>query len=226
MINFKHFLILLFGILFSGCNSSELIENWKHPDIDTFEAQKVLVVGMTRDEKSRKNFEKKLVNQLEKNGVKALASYKVFETNYTEDPKTEKELLTLESNLTDQGFDAILISKVVGVEEKVTLAQAYKNMDRMFDSFKDDYYNNQNIYHNEKYYDEYKIYHAESTLYCVCPDRERETIWKGSIDITEPQRIEKAVNDYIKVLIWALKEQNVLMRAETDETDDLFFIDE
>ncbi|TYP74247.1 hypothetical protein [Aquimarina intermedia] len=226
MINFKHILILLFGILFSGCNSSELIENWKHPDIDIFEAQKVLVVGMTRDEKSRKNFEKKLVNQLENNGIKALASYKVFETNYTEDPKTEKELLTLESNLIEQGFDAILISKVVGVEEKVTLAQAYKNMDRMFDSFKDDYFNNQNIYHNEKYYDEYKIYHAESTLYCVCPDRERETIWKGSIDITEPQRIEKAVNDYIKVLIWALKEQNVLMRAETDETDDLFFIDE
>ncbi|WP_378187646.1 hypothetical protein ACE939_04745 [Aquimarina sp. W85] len=225
MINFKQFFGSLGLMFFSlGCNSSELIENWKHPDIEIFEAQKVLVIGMTKDQKSRHTFEKKLVAQLKKNNVNAYESYTVLNTEYTINPKTENDLLILESNLITQGFDAILVSKVVGVEEKVSLTQAYKNMNRIFDSFREDYYNNQNIYHNETYYDEYKIYHVESTLYCVCPDRERETIWKGSIDITEPQRINKAVNDYIKVLVWALKSQKILMISDIEgEGDDSLF---
>ena len=36
-------------------------------------------------------------------------------------------------------------------------------------------------------------------------------IWKGSIDITEPENIKKVIGDYVKLVIWALKGQNLLI---------------
>ncbi|TSE08070.1 MULTISPECIES: hypothetical protein [Aquimarina] len=214
--------LLIITGLFSACTSSELVENWKNPDIDTFEAQKVLVIGITPDENARKVFEKKLAGELKKNGVKAVKSLDYFEKSFTNSPKTETEVMSLESQLIEKGFDAILLSKVLGVEDKVTVVKAYRNLDKTFDSFRDDYYENQDIYYDEDYYSAYQIFHAESSLYCICPDKERELIWKGSIDITEPENIKKAVSDYVKVLVWALKGQQLLIIEEmTDEGIDI-----
>ncbi|MBQ0734790.1 hypothetical protein [Aquimarina celericrescens] len=207
------YLLLVVGLFFS-CTSSELVENWKNPDIDTFEAQKVLVIGITPDDANRKIFERKLASELKKNGVNSVRSMDFFEKNFTTSPKTEDELMALEENLIKEGFDAILLSKVLGVEDKVTVVKAYRNLDKTFKSFRDDYYENQEIYHDEEYYEEYQIFHAESSLYCICPDKERELIWKGSIDITEPENTKKAISDYVKVLIWALKGQQLLILEE------------
>ncbi|MEW7290026.1 hypothetical protein [Aquimarina sp. 2304DJ70-9] len=219
----KPYLFLLFiAGLFYSCTSSELVENWKNPDIDTFEAQKVLVIGITPDEGNRKIFEKKLAGELKKSGVNAIKSLGFFQEKFTTSPRTEEELMALEEQLIEQGFDAILLSKVVGVEDKVTVVKAYRNLDKTFKSFKEDYYENQEIYHDEDYYEEYQVFHAESSLYCICPEKEKELIWKGSIDITEPENTKKAVNDYVKVVIWALKGQQLLIIEElTDEDLDI-----
>ena len=208
-------------IILTSCSSSELVEVWKNPDIDSFEANKVLVIGITSDTDARKVFEKKLTASLKKNGVKSEKSIDFFEKSFTNSPKTEKELLAMESKLLEAGFDAILLSKVVAIEDKVTVVNAYRNMDKDFRNFKDDYYQNQSIYYENDYYEEYEIYHAETSLYCICPDKERELIWKGSIDITEPENIKKATGDYIKVLIWALKGQKLLIVEDEITNEDI-----
>lgn len=206
--------LLLIIVLLSGCTSSELVENWKNPDIDTFEAQKVLVIGISPNDDNRKVFERKLVSELKKNGVRAIRSMDFFEKTFTVSPKTEEEIMALESQLIKEGVDAILLSKVLGVEDRITVVNAYRNLDKTFDSFREDYYQNQEIYQDEDYYEEYQIFHAESSLYCLCPDKDKELIWRGSIDVTEPENIKKAVNDYVKVLVWALKGQQLLILEE------------
>ncbi|WP_299255481.1 hypothetical protein [uncultured Aquimarina sp.] len=216
----KLFLLGITVILIS-CSSSELVEVWKNPDIDSFEANKVLVIGMTSDTDTRKVFEKKLTASLKKNGVTSEKSIDFFEKSFTKSPKTEEELMAIENKLLESGFDAILLSKVVAIEDKVTVVNAYRNMDKDFRNFKDDYYQNQSIYYEDGYYEEYEIYHAETSLYCICPDKKRELIWKGSIDITEPENIKKATGDYIKVLIWALKGQKLLIIEEELNNEDI-----
>ncbi len=215
------YIILIVAGLLTSCSSSELVEVWKNPDIDTFEANKVLVIGMTADTDGRKVFEKKLTQTLKNNGVTSEKSLDFFEKSFTQSPKTEEELLAMEGKLLEAGFDAILLSKVLAVEDKVTVVQAYRNLDKDFKSFKDDYYQNQDIYYEDGYYSAYEIYHAETSLYCICPDKERELIWKGSIDITEPENVKKAVGDYIKVLIWALKGQKLLIIEEELNNEDI-----
>lgn len=202
--------LLIIGLLWS-CSSSELVENWKHPDIEVFESEKVLVVGITADSKNRKSFEEKLSKRLQKNGVNAVASLDLFEQFYDDSPKTEKKLLELEKELIQEGFDAILLSKVLGIEDKVTVVSSMRNLDRTFNNFREDYYQNQEIYNEQDYYEEYQIFHARSTLYCICPEKEKEVIWQGSIDVTMPDNIRKAIKDYVNMLVWALKEQKLLI---------------
>jgi len=56
----KHLFIILFSTLLLSCNSIELVENWKNPDIDSYQPYKVLVVGITSNNKARRKFENNL----------------------------------------------------------------------------------------------------------------------------------------------------------------------
>lgn len=215
MKNFHTFIILVAFVLLQSCTSSDLVENWKNPDIDTFNAEKVLVLAMTNDVKNRKLFEKKLVQELEKKGVNAINSEDFFNPEFTSRPRTEQELASLEREMLAYGFDAILVSKIVGAEDKVTLVQAYRNWGKTFKDFEDDYYTSQGLYIEDEKLENYTVYHAESALYCICPTQEREIIWKGSIDVTEPDSDRKAIRDYISVLLWTLEEQKLLITTPT-----------
>ncbi len=198
-------------LFLQGCSSSELVENWKNPEIDVFAAEKVLVLAMTNDVKNRKMFEKRLVDELEVKGVNAVNSEDFFNPEFTSRPRTEAELDALEREMLSEGFDAILVSKILGAEDKVTLIQSYRNWDKTFNGFEDDYYSSQGIYIEDEKMEKYTVYHAESALYCICPTKEREVIWKGSIDVTEPDSDRKAIKDYINMLVWALEEQDLLI---------------
>lgn len=211
MKTFLYYCMLCTFILLQGCSSSELVENWKNPEIDVFVAEKVLVLAMTNDIKNRQLFEKRLVAQLKEKGVNAVNSDDFFNPEFTSRPRTEEELDDLEREMLAEGFDAILVSKIIGAEDRVTLVQSYRNWDKTFNGFEDDYYSSQGIYVEDEKMEKYTVYHAESALYCICPTKELEVIWKGSIDVTEPDSDRKAIKDYINMLLWALEEQELLI---------------
>lgn len=202
--------LIVFVILLS-CSDSKLIENWKNPDIDTFKAQKVLVLALSNDVNNREIFESQLVEDLKSKGVNAVVSDDFFGNHFTIRPYTELELAAQERLLLLEGYDAILVSKVVGAEDKVTLVQGYRNFNRTFEQFGEDYYSNQDLYTQHNGAESYKVYHAQSTLYFICPEKERQVIWRASIDVTQVDSSKKAINDYIKMLVWALEEQQLLI---------------
>ena len=83
---------------------------------------------------------------------------------------------------------------------------------KTYREFKDEYLKHQNIFYNSDYYNQYKIYKAETSMYCICPTKDRELIWKGYINITDPQSqsIEKTVNDYIRLTMVVLEEEQLI----------------
>ena len=76
--------------------------------------------------------------------------------------------------------------------------------------FRDDYLSNQGIYREDELYDTYTVFHAETALYCICVGKERQLIWKGSIDITDPRDFEKSTSDYVKLVVLAMEEQDLI----------------
>jgi len=207
----KTIIICIITILSISCSSSRLIEQYKSPDNPTFEANKVLIIGMAQNVESRRMFEKELSIALEKKDVIAVKSVDFFENSFASDKKSETDLNAIEKQLTDAGFDAIIISKVISSENKITLVKAIKSFDDSFSNFREDYYKSQDIYFNEDYLQESKIFHTETTLYCICPTKERELIWKGSIDIINPQKAKASIGDYVSLLIKEFEKQQLLM---------------
>jgi hypothetical protein len=211
----KLFLIPL--LILMGCSSAELVENWKNPDIVIFDANKVLIVGMTQNEDARSEFETKLKREFKKRGVDAERSIDLFDVAFTNSHKSEEEISAVEQQLLDKDFDAILFTKILGSESRKPLVESISELDDHNSTFREDYLTHQNIYYDADYYEEYRIYHAETSLYCICVDKDRSLIWRGSIDILDPIDVKKTVNDYIKLVVLAMEEQDLIFRKEKND---------
>lgn len=209
--------LIVVVILLMGCSSTELVDSWKNPEIVIFDASKVLVVGMTSNLKGQENFETKMKRQFTKRGVEAMRSIDLFDVGFTDSERSEEELDDVEQSLLDKDFDAILFTKILGSEDKQTFRKNMADLDSYYGTFKEDYISHQDIYYDENYYDEYKVYRAETSLYCICVGKERQLIWRGIIDITDPSNIKNTVDDYVKLLVFALEEQDLIFHKEEDK---------
>ncbi len=208
-------LLLVIIITSFSCTKAQLVKQWKNPEIDTLSMSKVLIIGMTPNIEARDKFEKLLKKEFESRGVQAVVSLDIFEPEFTPEKKTKKELKVIENILTANFFDAVLFTKIKGVEDRRIFSERYKDKKHLDIKFKEDYYSNQDILEDPKYYEKYKIYHAETSIYCICPTKERELIWKGYIDVVDPTSIEETVNDYVNLLILVLEKQNLLVKTNT-----------
>ncbi|TGV04325.1 hypothetical protein [Flavivirga rizhaonensis] len=212
---------ILLCLLVICCSTTELIENWKNPDIDSYSPNKVLLVGMTSNIEARQQFEKQLQDEYAYRGIESVMSLELFEPSFTTEKKTEEELKTLEIKLINDGFDTVLFTKVIGVEDKIAYKKNYDDYDSTYRKFSDDYLKYQDAFYNPDYYEEYTVYHTETSMYCICPTKDRELIWKGYIDVMDPQSIHETVNDYVRLVIVVLEEQQlispILLEDNVDE---------
>lgn len=204
----------------TSCTDVQLVENWKNPDIDSYEPYKVLVVGLTANIEAREKFEKQLKEELELRGSEIVMSIDLLNPSFGNEKMTEDEIKVLENNLINDGFDTVLFSKIVGIEDKITYKRNYDAYSETNRKFREDYLKYQDIFYTPDYFDEYTVYHAETSMYCICPTKDRELIWKGYIDIIDPKSIDETVNDYVRLLIVVLEEQQ-LINTKTIEQETL-----
>lgn len=66
--------LIILVVLIMSCNSTQLTEYWKNPEIDVFETHKILIVGITPDKIARELFEKSLVSEYHSRNVEAVMS--------------------------------------------------------------------------------------------------------------------------------------------------------
>ena len=214
--------MLLITLSLSSCSSTQLVNNWKDPDTVLFHANKVLLVGMTENEEVREDFENKLKIEFENRNIEAVRSLDVFDVKFTSSEQSEKQLSEVEQQLLDKDFDAILFTKIIGSENKNKLRSKLSNIQGYLTLFQDDYLRHQGIYYEDDYYETFKVFHAETSLYCICADKERQIIWRAGIDITDPHDFEKSATDYIKLIMISMKEQDLIFqKSNNDKVVDL-----
>lgn len=206
------FLLILTVFNIIGCSSSRMIQQYKNPEIDVFQANKVLVIGLNSNAKLRTMFEKELVAVLESEDVSAVKSIDFFESSFTKEKKTIKELNTIENKLLEAGFDAILLTKIIGKEKRFYTTRLYYEYMKGNQTFEDYYYGNQYLYLKRKdKKEDYLVYITETSLYCICPEKERELLWRGEIEIHEAKKMKKNIDEYIYILTKGLKEDELLL---------------
>ncbi len=85
-------------------------------------------------------------DQFDLRDVEAVRSLDVFDVEFTSSERSEKELADVEQQLLDKDFDAILFTKIIGIENVESHRRLLNNLDRYNQGFDDDYISNQNIY--------------------------------------------------------------------------------
>ena len=212
----KTFYLIAIVILMASCNSTQLMDYWKNPDIEVFETSKILIVGITPNNSARKLFEKRLVSEYNSRDIEAVMSIDLFKKSFTTSEQSESDLLEIEEKLLNQGFDAVLITKIIGSEDREAYYKSFNDELKMNNSFKDDIFESQHIYQNKEYYELYKVYNAETSLYCICSERTRDLIWKGYIDIIDPKSVKKTTDDYVKQIMFVLEDLQLINKKISD----------
>jgi hypothetical protein len=209
----KKFILSLF-ILLLACSDAEIVSSWKNPDIVLFDAYKVLVVGMTPNPDARLQFETKMTEKFTQQGIEAMRSLDLFDVAFTNSARTDKELNEVEERLLEKDFDAILFTKILGSENRQTLSKKLSELDRNNARFKDDYLSHQNIYYEDEYFEQYTVYFVETALYCICVDKERDLIWRGVIEVSDPIETEDTIDEYIDLVVSTLAHEDLIFRKE------------
>jgi hypothetical protein len=209
----QFFTLCILSVFLLGCRSSKVIQLYKSPETDSFIANKVLVVGISADKNLRRSFESSMVAYLEKEDVIAVKSIDFFETSFTDNKQSLEQLNGIEKKLLGAGFDTILFTKTTGKESRVSVVDAYQNFSKYNQTFEDYYYRNQHIYHKEQQ-ERYQVYTIETSLFCICPGKERELLWRGNIELVDTHRVNRNINSFINTLFNNLKENNLLLLKE------------
>jgi len=115
---FFYLCISVLFIFLSSCSSTKEISNWRKPDAQQEKFHKVLVIGMSNKMDVRTAFENKLSADLNKHNIQATGSLEFFGDQLREIPETLEAWRPLIDQLKAKEFDAVLVTKVVGVEGK------------------------------------------------------------------------------------------------------------
>lgn len=202
------FLAILGSIV--SCSSTKLINEWQQPDTVNYMANKVLVIGLTANQDAREKFETQMSQALLKEDIIAVRSLDMPELVPNTSKKTEKQISDLVNTLLDAGFDSIILTTVTGKEKKNSLLKDFQNINDHYLSFGEYYLNNQIIY-AQRDKSEQEIYTTETLVYCLCPGKPKELLWKANITINTIKNMDRSISSYISLVIKKLRAYNLLI---------------
>jgi predicted Zn-dependent peptidase len=199
-------------LLITNCSSTRMVDSWKSQEYNNYKPKKVLIVGVTENLTARKKFETHLKSELVNRGIDAVESYDVFEPTFTSLKQTEEDIQKEVEKISKDGFDAILISAVKGIDEKTTYTGDWYIADYHWRRFGRYYYLYQDVYFDRGYYNKYKIYNMESSLYNLKENDDKYLVWVASYNVVDPTTIDATVNDYVKAIIKSLEKESLITR--------------
>ena len=94
-----------------GCSSLKVVETWNKPAVQGHRYQKILILGIARDENIRKMFEDIVVAELRRNQVSAVQGYTII-PELNPDKTTRAEVVAA---VRTSGCDAVLTTRPLSV---------------------------------------------------------------------------------------------------------------
>jgi hypothetical protein len=206
----KSYIYTLLLILFTSCSAARVTDSWLNEAYKDYQPNKILIVGLTDNLSGRALFEEQLKTELNKRGLNAVESYNVFKPTFTSQKQTEDDIENEIERLSDEGFDAVLISAVKGIDEDVSYSGDNFRTYNYWRRFGRYYYLAQDVYVTEGYYSKYKIYNIEASLYNLKENNDKSLVWVASYKMVDPKKVNTTVSNYVKAIINSLEENELI----------------
>ena len=170
---------------------------------------------MTDNLTARIIFEEELRSAFKKRNINAYESSTVFDGAFTNSEKSEEEIDAMKDKLIAEGFDAIAITAIIGVDDRRDYQSGqYYPMGYSWYRFGRYYYRYQRLYYDPGYYKDYRVYHVETSIYNIKEDKDKTLVWVGAFDIVDPSSISATVDDYVERIVRQLEKEGLVDRVD------------
>jgi hypothetical protein len=194
-----------FGYLFSfayliiSCGGTELTQNKVDDAFKGKSVSDILVIAITGNEHNRRTFEKKFVARLKSVGVDAIASEEAIPM--PADLELKKE--TILDAVHQYNNDAVIITHVIGKEEKDSYTRADIDRNRFFGFYRSRY----RSAHSQGYASTSTTVRLETNLYDV---KTEKLMWSGKSKTWSKDSKDQIINDVIKTVINDLQKNKLI----------------
>jgi hypothetical protein len=194
-----------FGYLFSfayliiSCGGTELTQNKVDDAFKGKPVSDILVIAITGNEHNRRTFEKKFVARLKSVGVDAIASEEAIPM--PADLELKKE--TILDAVHQYNNDAVIITHVIGKEEKDSYTRADIDRNRFFGFYRSRY----RSAHSPGYASTSTTVRLETNLYDV---KTEKLMWSGKSKTWSKDSKDQIINDVIKTVINDLQKNKLI----------------
>ena len=191
------------ALLLSGCAATQIINQWSNPSYETASFKRIMVIGISKQTSIRRTFEDVFVAQLKAAGTDAVPGYEFI----PEDGPVEESRLA--QAVEQAGADAVITTRLVRVERQADyLAGPYGPYPgfgyyRWYSTAWVGFYEPPRLHF-------YDIYISETSLHDVRKDR---LVWSGTAKTTKLDDIGNEIQEFVEVVIRALREKNLLAKA-------------
>jgi hypothetical protein len=202
----KNLFLAMFVILFAvSCGpSTEIVKTWREPGatITPGSENKALVIGMVKDEGSRRIIEDELVKRLNPNAV---ASYTLIPSQML----SEANEAALEQKLKEGKFTHVLLMRLADIEKETSYVPGTTT--GYYGGYGRYYGYGAGMYSSPGYYTTDKNYFVETTVYTVNPNK---LIWTGTTKTVNPDKINKTVNEIADIVADKMKAEGFLLKSK------------
>ncbi|ULQ55570.1 hypothetical protein KJS94_13035 [Flavihumibacter rivuli] len=194
-------MMVIFSIISCG-PSTQIVKSWRDPGttITPDSYNKVLVVGLLKNETSRRVLEDQLVAGM---GGKGVASYNY----YIEKDLTQDKANSFKDKLLADGFDGAIVMRLVNIEKETSYVPGTASYPGYYGGFGPYYYSSWNAFYSPGYYTTDKIYNVETNVYSLKQDK---LIWTGITSTVNPSKVDKAINEIVTVIKDKMKSEGFL----------------
>lgn len=196
------FVALFFTGMIACAPSTEIVKSWHEPGsvVSSSGSHKVLVVGMVKDESSRRIVEDNLVRRLNGKGV---ASYSVL----TEAMLKAAQEDQLAEKLTQGGFTHVLMVRLADIEKETSYVPGTTT--GYYGGYGRYYGYGAGMYTTPGYYTEDKNYFIETAVYSISPDK---LLWTGTTKTVNPSKMDQTINDIAETVAAQMRKDGFLIK--------------
>ncbi len=192
-------LLALVASLLQACSTSTLVNQWREPQMGTPRYAKVLVIGISDEEAARRTFEDVFSARLRARGLDARPGHEWL-------PRTgQADEQTLLESVRDSGAEAVLITRVVRVEDVTRYLPGPVGLYPMHRYH--GYYMSAWAYFEAPRIHQYRVAVLETNLWAAASGR---LVWSGSSETLDPRGNPREADELAGLIVGALAEQGLI----------------
>ncbi len=190
----KVFAAVLCVVAVSCGTSSQLVQRWSDPAFVGEPGQKMIIIALSKSERSQKTWEGAFANILREVKVDPIAGSMVLPNTNIADEATLKEAVR------NSGASLAAVTRLVSVDKEQTYVQgsAYYTPAPAYYGFYGYYSSSYAMVSTPGYYQTDKIYSVETNVYDV---KTEKLVWSGVTETLNPETGQDAANSIATTIV-------------------------